>query len=697
MQKCPELKKLPKASLVSSVNFRRQTPGSINGLWQGSTARNRVDRSHPIDLIPGKQKPFIWAPPCTGFTLGAIPIGLLLKPTESIRRAGQYRTQALYDTQARVVPLSAFDTWEARLERGAATGSVAPIMLNDSKHTRLGMSLQMHSSRDVRTHQRIQILRRFKTAVSLVVTRGAAAREVKGRLRLVFDETDTGEWILPGWTYYLRPGLELYRMPYPDLVNALRPALRDLWKRGTLQEERWAAAVLGKADASRTRTRETSKYERAAAASTPSTFSRQKRTPTPSEPHTHRAATTEHASSHHVQKNGHRTDTRHNYNNPVPVPNLLPATPAFDPFPAVHGAASPRRTPAFPRRSAPLDGHTYSRTQAQTHSQTQTQTRNVDDVEVQNGNEAALPLQPDFDPFAFPNPSANARRFEVGGRASCVDGAGDATSPSPTTRHSPNARHAMTTDATRQRGQSKSLAALAADPGFDDFGLDLHPPLTKLGVPDASSPISSSSTAPVDVDFEQSEDDGEDEGGVFFPADAHFGVFPMGGATPSNAASFDSPPVGGVLNAVSASVPGGSSMATARPMDSFPATADFEFEQSEDAAEDEDEADYLTFLAELGTSSNAAASLPGPGSNASLSLASLTTPPSDSMSTPPSDSTSTWTPASGSSLSASNPRPAPRPTTKADAKPKSKLPIAKAKTEAVRALPSFLSSLLFLS
>ncbi|KAF7366804.1 60S ribosomal protein L18-B [Mycena sanguinolenta] len=514
MQKCPELRKLPKAPLISSVNFRRQTPGSINGLWQGSTSRNRVDRSHPIDLIPGKQKAFIWAPPCNGFTLGAIPIGLLLKPSsESIRRPGQYRTQALYDAQNRIVPISAFDTWAARLERGAATGTIAPVIPNEAKHGRVGMSLQMHSSRDVRTHQRVRILRRFKTAVSLVVTRGAGAKEVNnGRLRLVFDEKDAGEWILPGWTYYLRPGLELYNMPYPELVDAIRPALRDLWKRGMAQEERWTAAALGKADGSRTRTNVGApKNERAAGSRsapgafpgheatqstrTTSTSSRHKRTS--SEPHA--ATTTKQSDPQYGQKNRHRSGNRHNF-----LPESLPATPDFDPFPAVRG------TSASPRSSKPVDAHS--------------QTRQV------------LPVQPDFDPFPnAPRHIPSAVTSALGGRTSPAvlsprDGAVDSTFPA--------VNDAARGSATRPRGQP-SLAALAADPDFDDFGLDLPAFRAKVGGSEAATipGLERFSTDPVDVDFE-SESEDEDEGGILFPTDPDFGAFTSGGRTASNMAAF---------------------------------------------------------------------------------------------------------------------------------------------------------------
>ncbi|KAJ7856535.1 hypothetical protein B0H13DRAFT_1564003, partial [Mycena leptocephala] len=212
--------------------FRRQTPGSIGNPNQQPPKPNiRLDPNHPIDLIPGKRKPFLWAPPTSAFSLGALPMGLLQKPEIN---SGYRRNLGV-----------SYDSWGGRLARGAPTGTVSSMILNEPHHTRLSMSMQTHSNRNFRTHQRVQIVRRFKTAVGLIATRGAAVTEVKGRLRLVFDEANLAQsWILQGWTYYLRPSLEMYRMPYPELVNILRPALRYLWTRGTEMEAQWTAASL---------------------------------------------------------------------------------------------------------------------------------------------------------------------------------------------------------------------------------------------------------------------------------------------------------------------------------------------------------------------------------------------------------------------------------------------------------------------
>ncbi|KAJ7151340.1 hypothetical protein C8R43DRAFT_1190779, partial [Mycena crocata] len=210
-------------SFLINAQFRRQTPGSVAASsYRNPHPTKRLDPEHPINLISEQKTAFIRSKN-DAFTLGALPMGLLTKP----------------DPQPRFN--DPFDTWAARVARGAEAGIVAPMILNDPRHNRLSMSLQISSSRGTRTHQRVQINRRFKTALTLITVRGADAKEVKGRLQLVFDESKiTEDMILQGWTYFLQPTLELFRMPYPKLVSLLRPMLREIWTKGTEMEAKWA-------------------------------------------------------------------------------------------------------------------------------------------------------------------------------------------------------------------------------------------------------------------------------------------------------------------------------------------------------------------------------------------------------------------------------------------------------------------------
>jgi hypothetical protein len=112
--------------------------------------------------------------------------------------------------------------------------------------------------------------RRLKTAVSLVVSRGAYAY-IKGKgdnpnaLQLGFKDsasTDPYQWISPGafptlllpagldsrfltssdWTYIFTPTLSIYRMPYPELVGILRNAFGSMLNRIKRTEAQWIDA-----------------------------------------------------------------------------------------------------------------------------------------------------------------------------------------------------------------------------------------------------------------------------------------------------------------------------------------------------------------------------------------------------------------------------------------------------------------------
>ncbi|KAJ7284113.1 hypothetical protein C8J57DRAFT_753915 [Mycena rebaudengoi] len=231
MLRCPELSKLPKAPRISSLRFRRQTPGSAASFaphGKPPKLSSRLDPQHPALHSSEKGDGAIWFR-TPAFSLAAIPMGVLTKPNHN----------------GTPLPTEPFDSWANRAARGASTGSIAPMMLlNDPGSNRISVSLQLASQSTAHrsVHVRVQILRRFKTALSLIAVRAADVKEIKGRLRIVFDEKPTENWILRGWTYRLSANPVLYRMPYPELVQVLRPALRKLWHQGTQVEWKWAAA-----------------------------------------------------------------------------------------------------------------------------------------------------------------------------------------------------------------------------------------------------------------------------------------------------------------------------------------------------------------------------------------------------------------------------------------------------------------------
>ncbi|KAJ7734764.1 hypothetical protein DFH07DRAFT_119507 [Mycena maculata] len=369
MRGCPELSKLPKAqACISSLNFRRQTPGSAaHCAFQNAPARNRLDPRHPIDRLPGKNKHFIWAL-TKAFSLGIIHMGLLAKPDNTPR----------FD--------ESFDSWDARVARGAQTGTVAPMILHAQRPDRLSMSLQMSTVRNVRTHQRVQIVRRFKTALNLIAVRNADAKEVKGRLRLVFDDKGVAtQWFLQGWTYYVRGSLELYRMPYPELVSLLRPVLRDLWERGTAMEAKWADVSLGR---SQSRQSPPAKRERRRANEHLPFTSRASFTELPE---TRQAARPQLGATSNVPPTLVPTTQGAESSHQQSPDMELPPQPDFDPFPSVR-AAPPGPALAFP---AARTVSTLLRSEAPPEPRNSAPRAPLPEHDVDG-----LPPIPLFDPFA---------------------------------------------------------------------------------------------------------------------------------------------------------------------------------------------------------------------------------------------------------------------------------------------------------
>ena len=53
---------------------------------------------------------------------------------------------------------------------------------------------------------------------------------------------------LIGWSYVFFPTIEVYRMPYPDLVNCIRDALRCVYTKAFAMEQGWLKAEGRKLD-----------------------------------------------------------------------------------------------------------------------------------------------------------------------------------------------------------------------------------------------------------------------------------------------------------------------------------------------------------------------------------------------------------------------------------------------------------------
>ncbi|KAF7308961.1 hypothetical protein MKEN_01096700 [Mycena kentingensis (nom. inval.)] len=235
MPGCAELRRLPKASGITSVIFRRQTPGKLNVSSSSVLPRScRLDPHHPIDHDRQRQKAWIRQTDSM-LTLMATPMGLLLPPG----KAATGRTMSLQHQPYLDLP---FDPWYDRVARARATGrngGVAPMIpVNPPKAQRIPMSLQFLHGAKTRAQMRSRFSGRVKTAITMIVVRGAYTGRDK---RLAFDSTNEPEtWLLPGWTYALQYRVEAFGLDISELVSRLEPMLRRLYQEGSENERRWA-------------------------------------------------------------------------------------------------------------------------------------------------------------------------------------------------------------------------------------------------------------------------------------------------------------------------------------------------------------------------------------------------------------------------------------------------------------------------
>lgn len=240
MLRYPELRKLPKATGFKSVNFRRQTPGSPDRLLSPRPKQNILDLTHPASNVSLNSFPSFKS---DELGIKAYPMALLKKP-DVMWQVESYQ----------------FDSWDDRVARAKQTNAlagsvghhptVAPMILNNSKPDRVSMSfvgLNSKKRTSGKRHIRATIVKKIKTAINLIVIRGADVTELKGRPRLVLNQHGgkdaQSQRILHGWSYIFFPSLHIYRMPYHDLIPKLRSALRFIFEKGTTMEKRWAAQI----------------------------------------------------------------------------------------------------------------------------------------------------------------------------------------------------------------------------------------------------------------------------------------------------------------------------------------------------------------------------------------------------------------------------------------------------------------------
>ncbi|KAK0499039.1 hypothetical protein EDD18DRAFT_1155060 [Armillaria luteobubalina] len=234
MFKCRQLSKLSKLDGKPSVVFRGCKPGALTGAFPiANRFAVRLDPKHPalrvnLKVLPIVSQPFL--------AIKAIPFGILTKPENVV-------------TFERPVEL-----WESRVAR-----------LKDSTLKKMdpsSISLPVHLLMPKKTvhkkkYLRVLIARKIKTAIALIMSRGL---DVGSDGKLVLnDRADHDKLIADGWSYVISPQLEIYRMPFEDLVKGLRKSLLQISSGIRQLEQQWAAkekhAYSGREEARFTRAR----------------------------------------------------------------------------------------------------------------------------------------------------------------------------------------------------------------------------------------------------------------------------------------------------------------------------------------------------------------------------------------------------------------------------------------------------------
>ncbi|KAK0224142.1 hypothetical protein IW262DRAFT_876772 [Armillaria fumosa] len=216
MFKCRQLSKLSKLNGKSSVLFRGCKPGALTGAFPiPNRFAARLDLKHPalrvnLKVLPIVSQPFL--------SIKAIPFGILTKPENVV-------------TFERPIEL-----WESRvarlkgstLEKTGVSSMSFPVHLLMPKKT-------VHKKK----YLRVIIARKIKTAIALIMSRGLDVGN-DGKLALN-DRADRDKMIVDGWSYVISPQLEIYRMPFEDLVKGLRKSLLQISSGIRQLEQQWAA------------------------------------------------------------------------------------------------------------------------------------------------------------------------------------------------------------------------------------------------------------------------------------------------------------------------------------------------------------------------------------------------------------------------------------------------------------------------
>ncbi|KAI6041482.1 hypothetical protein EDC04DRAFT_2892973 [Pisolithus marmoratus] len=209
MKSCRELSRLPKSvGCPVSLNRRGTTPTTLLPGFNPN-AKHALDPTHPSATLPIRAFPYYL---CPVFSMQAVHKAALIK-----------------------------DDWQP-----------PPVSKKRCKREdQLDISLIFKTFKK-NTHKRTTLRRRLSrklfAAISLVLTKGASTDSTKVPFRkvsspnplptLTFDAT-TLPPVLTDWTYVITPKLEVYRLPYTNLVAYVRKALGQVYSQAMKLEETW--------------------------------------------------------------------------------------------------------------------------------------------------------------------------------------------------------------------------------------------------------------------------------------------------------------------------------------------------------------------------------------------------------------------------------------------------------------------------
>ncbi|KAF9523812.1 hypothetical protein CPB83DRAFT_862324 [Crepidotus variabilis] len=301
MQRCPELRKLPKAPKISSILWKYQNPGSAAQLIFYSRSSQPLDPTHPAANWNPRGLPQHIT---NGLQLRAIPVALLDTPQHSFSpfkrpfvtwnervqkamdagvmgvQAGRQLNIVWKQTGQLVGNTQIYSEDDQDLLRrtrleGRDLNPASPLFsakLQRAKR-RVPMSLFIVTSKAKMGSLRCRrktIASRVKTALNYIVSRGAyfeqssksshdnadahkaanSSTEKKARSRptgVKFDSSKLApgrQLVLQGWSYIIHLTTEVYRMPYAQLIFLLRNALSTVNAKAIEMENNWLAQSL---------------------------------------------------------------------------------------------------------------------------------------------------------------------------------------------------------------------------------------------------------------------------------------------------------------------------------------------------------------------------------------------------------------------------------------------------------------------